>query len=171
MSKTSHLLGMQQVIRNTAARLVGRCGFEQADIEDLEQELWVGYLAYQRRRSEHLQTTRQAALDDVVVQTVGAILRYRQSPIEPNSHESRWNTCIEEVGDPTDAFQRHLLQQDVQSLLDRLPDDLKALCRSLRCEHNSITTSDGNASSGERLAQLQRLRRIFRAAQLHHYLD
>lgn len=174
------------VVRAKAYRLAGRLGLRQQDIQDLEQDLWVGLLTRweaDRERSrgedalrdaweEHLSV---AAMHRCVVHQIDQVAAaFAQSSVQDHVWPAREHPLIpwresDQPAEPADGL-RHL-RLDLACILDRLPADLRRLCERLLCDGLDAAHADGEGVDRADLdRQIAALRHIFQTHDLHEYL-
>ena len=178
MTKTETWTALERIIHAKSWRLVRRYGFSETDRQDIEQELWLGVLTRKKlcdavitdpSRSDP-QTRRRRDLDHVVAQTLITLLNYRTWRCR-NVDGMRSAVGFNVAVGRDNPIEKHLLRLDVQQVISRLPEELAALCGRLQREPLAVVLNATASSQPVLMAQLDRLRAIFQAADLHAYLN
>ena len=180
-----------QLIKYKARQLVGQAGFTVSDRDDLEQELVLDLL----RRLPKFDSER-AQLNTFIARVVehriatliearkAGIRDYRRCPFSLNDRfEDEEGRSVERVDtlDQEDYLLRTGAQSrpadelsaltiDVAAVLERLPLELRELCRRLKAESVTEISRDTGVPRGTIYESIKKLREIFEDARLKDYL-
>ena len=178
MLDTRTLAQLDRVICAKAEKLVKRYGFNEADREDIEQELWLGVLSYLKAfRDASMKpnglvcgVSGTPVLDHAVVKIVVSLLSYRSWHRRIESQDLSACCGVVRTNGCHDSLERRQLRVDIQQVIDTLPVDLKALCGRLYLDLSTAVLQTDEVPHVFTQAQRDRLRCIFRGAYLHEYL-
>jgi RNA polymerase sigma-70 factor (ECF subfamily) len=164
--------------RQKAKELVGHFGFTKSDRDDIEQELLLDLL----ERSANFDPQRaepRAFITLVVQRKISTLIRRRLAEKRRFDQvaSSLDDEAAEEVmtrfrtGEPTRIDQDFVdLQTDVESVLERLPPDLRELCEHLKSKTLSEISRELGIPRSTLAGRVKKLRRRFEDAGLRDYL-
>lgn len=166
----------QGIIRRKVRLLVSRAGFTKQDRRDLEQELVLRLL-----QSLDLFDPEKAHpnvfITTVVERAVAMILRDRRAKkrdsgvVRSLQQGQTQDDKSPEPADPRPSDEEaYDLAIDLAEVLDRLPDDLRALAERLKSQSISQAARDLGVPRTTLQRQIQRLRQCFEDAELRIYL-
>jgi RNA polymerase sigma-70 factor (ECF subfamily) len=180
-----------QIIRRKAGQLVGQAGFTESDCEDLKQDLMLDLL---RRLPKYDATRaqRNTFITRVVEHRIATIIEarkagrrdYRLRCCSLNEHleddESGFTERVQTIDEEaylrrTGRLSRPLaelrdLRLDVREVVERLPPELRELCRRLESDTITEISRDTGVPRGTIYERIKRLRAIFEDAGLREYL-
>lgn len=178
------------VIRRKARQLVGRAGFTAQDREDIEQDLALRLLE-SLRSYDPAQGHRNAFVTAVVDRTAAKILRDRRTKKRNGGPVRSLDTLLraldwdrEEYDDVAHSFEESALidrlphgeeeqvdlRQDLASVLEHLPADLRDLAERLKTQSVSEAARDLGMPRTTLQRRVDQLRQHFEEAGLRDYL-
>ena len=180
-----------RLIKYKARRLIGQAGFSVSDRDDLEQEMILDLLRrlpkYNPKRAQ-LNTFIARVVEHRIATLIEArkagIRDYRRCPYSLNDRfEDEEGRSVERVEtlDQEDYLLRTGAQSrpadelsalaiDVAAVLERLPPELRELCRRLGTETVTEISRDAGVPRGTIYESIKELREIFEDAGLKDYL-
>ena len=183
-----------RIIKFKARQLVGRVGFTESDREDLEQEMMLDLLQrlskYDPERAQ-----RNTFISRVVDHKIATIIEARKAGLRDyrlcrcslndqfESGEYEDTFCIErmETIDQEDYLRRtgrisrspselRDLSIDIRQAIEKLPPELRELCRRLDTDTVTEISRDTGIPRGTIYESIKKLRAIFEDAGLRDYL-
>jgi len=180
-----------RIIKYKARQLVGRVGFTESDRQDLEQEMFFDLLRrLPKFKPERAQ--RNTFIARVVEHKVATIIEaqkagmrdYRLCPCSLNDRfENEEGGSVERIDtiNQDDYLQRtgnlsrpisdlRGLSIDVRSAVEKLPPELRDLCKRLQVESVTEISRDTGIPRGTIYESINKLRTLFEDAGLKDYL-
>jgi DNA-directed RNA polymerase specialized sigma24 family protein len=172
-----------KIVKKTAAKAIGKSGFNSSDLADIEQELMIA--ALEARKQFHNDTGNETALiARIVMNRLKSIFRGQ------NRKSRQWRKCCFSLNIPveldngdTDELinlidNEHLLRNDSFSFscpycnLDlrgnlnlailRFPENLRELCEDLKCSSIRELAKEKNASSRSLRQEIKKIRKLLK---------
>ena len=185
-----------KLIRNKASQLVGRTGFVEADLHDLEQELVLDLLQ-RLPRFDPNRAGRNTFITRVVKHRVATLIKAQEAgnrdyrlrafsldrdfPLEDDEPDPVKGQFTSPLLDQTAFLQqtgaaarseseRKELRMDLEEAANALPPDLRDLCRRLVSQTVTEVFRDTGIPRATLYGAIQKVRKIFEEAGLDAYL-
>lgn len=187
-----HQLGCFEygIIRKKVRQMIGRAGFTQQDIPDLEQELFARLLQ-SLKSFDPSQGHRNVYVTAVVERSVVTMLRDAQAEkrdpqrvcslhLHVQISDGSPTELAETIGDreynarrccsPRSGEELAELVNDLADVLDSLPDDLRDLAERMKTQSISAIAREAGVPRTTLSSAVRRLRQRFEKAGLREYL-
>ena len=167
-------LQLERTVRAKAWRLVRHFNLNKSDLDDIQQEIWLGLLTVHHTKDQaHVSQTdsacassRVSGLEVMVANKIASILTDREDRRVAQKRDADRHLMVHR----RDPLEQRQLEIDVEQLTKSLPAELQNLCRRLRSEYPLNTVDTDRTSYRLVAAQLKRLQHIFESADLKSYL-